>query len=69
MKDWHLTIAVLVMVMVIVVMTLLSATIPALRPDLTCTPDKERPRGVTVSTIVDEKMIKIERNIPILVLS
>ena len=49
MKDWHLTAAVLVIVGIIVLMTILSAGVPLLRPDLILRPDKERPQGKTVS--------------------
>ena len=47
-KDWHLTTAVVVISAVIFLMSILSAAVTPLRPDLRLRPDVERPLGVTV---------------------
>ena len=47
-KDWHLTTAVMVISAVIFLMSILSAAVTPLRPDLRLRPDVERPSGVTV---------------------
>lgn len=50
-KDWHLTTAVMVISAVIFLMSILSAAVTPLRPDLRLRPDVERPSGVTVSEL------------------
>ena len=47
-KDRHLTTAVMVISAVIFLMSVLSAAVTPLRPDLRLRPDVETPSGVTV---------------------